>query len=373
MLVSRTPHGFRSLGRDEASTIQKCLIDGDRDPDWLFTQCQRIADALDNGEIALAQIYSLRIPIGDLDDRQLRRIALAGLAKAGFNRDEPRVRKGDPHGGEWTDGGGSDIASDGSAVTSGDGTAETDSGPGRADTGSPPAMEYSIAPGGSDESSSRTPATAETPSNSPEASAPVSPVDGSPLVPLGTVAAEADAAATSLLGQLPPETIAGLTELAARMTAATMVFRILFIPSNGSAVVEGRVANTLDVSYRYDRDTGIVQVWQDDGTGGRTLLDTGRIGVDGRFYDQSGRVIGRALSNAVVVDPDAFPGYQSQSRSGAEATARPLALADTAGAEALPRPDAGEYRWTLGAHDRLSIANHRIAAGLRGRIQRRAI
>ena len=61
---------------------------------------------LDNGQLALAQIYGLHIPIGDLDDHQLRQIARVHFAKAGFNPDEPRVPRGDPHGGEWTDGGG---------------------------------------------------------------------------------------------------------------------------------------------------------------------------------------------------------------------------------------------------------------------------
>jgi hypothetical protein len=54
VLVRRTAHGFRSLGRDEASTIQKCLIDEDRDRNWLFAQCQRIAHALDKGELGRA-------------------------------------------------------------------------------------------------------------------------------------------------------------------------------------------------------------------------------------------------------------------------------------------------------------------------------
>jgi hypothetical protein len=291
VLVSRTVRGFRGIDRDEASTIQKCLIDGDRDQNWLFRQCEYIADALNSGEIALAQIYGLYIPIGDLSDRQLRRIALAGLGKAGFNPDQPRVPKGDHGGGEWTDAGGSDIAPDGSAatldaVTVSEGTSGSDGGPGGAD-GSPP-MEYSIAPGGSDASSGRTLATPETPSNGSEANSPGSPVNNSEIVPVGSIA-EADAPSISLVDKLPWETITALTELAARMTAATIVFRILFIPSNGSVVAEGRVANAPDLSYRYDSDTGIVQVWQDDGTGARALLGTGHICADGRFYDESGR------------------------------------------------------------------------------------
>jgi hypothetical protein len=94
VLVRRTPRGFRSIERDEASSPQKCLLDGDRDHDWLFRQCQRIADELDRGELALAQIFGLHIPIGTLDDRQLARIARIGLAKAGFNptsRESPKA------------------------------------------------------------------------------------------------------------------------------------------------------------------------------------------------------------------------------------------------------------------------------------------
>src|SRR5580693_564536 len=68
VLVRRTPGGFRAIDRAAASTLQKCLLDTDRDDDWLFQQCRHIAEALDKGEIALAQIYGLRIPISDLDD-----------------------------------------------------------------------------------------------------------------------------------------------------------------------------------------------------------------------------------------------------------------------------------------------------------------
>ena len=91
-----------SLERRHAATLQKCVLSAGHDQDWLFRQCQRIADSLGRGEIALAQIYGLRIAIGELDDWQLRRIAFTNSAKTGFNPDEPRIPKGDPHGGEWT-------------------------------------------------------------------------------------------------------------------------------------------------------------------------------------------------------------------------------------------------------------------------------
>jgi hypothetical protein len=106
VLVRSTPRGFCAIERVDAASLQKCLLGTDCDPDWLFQQCERIADALNRGEVALAQIFGLRIPTSDLDDRQLSRIAPVGFVKAGFNPDEPRVPKGDSHGGQWTDGSG---------------------------------------------------------------------------------------------------------------------------------------------------------------------------------------------------------------------------------------------------------------------------
>ena len=106
VLVERTPTGFCAVPRDQAAVLQKRFMDPDRDEDWLYRQCQRIAASLDKGEVALAQIYGLRILIGDLDERQLARVAVAGFNKAGFNPDQPRIPKGEHGGGEWTDCGG---------------------------------------------------------------------------------------------------------------------------------------------------------------------------------------------------------------------------------------------------------------------------
>jgi hypothetical protein len=98
-LVRRTPDGYRCLGRDEAAALQALLF-ADGDPDWLFRQCRCIAKALAENNLALAQIYALYIPIEDLDDRHLRRLAIAApLLKANFNPDEPpRSRRHDAGG-----------------------------------------------------------------------------------------------------------------------------------------------------------------------------------------------------------------------------------------------------------------------------------
>jgi hypothetical protein len=109
-LVRRTAQGYRLLAREEAAVLQDFLFGESGEPDWLFRQCQRIAAALDNDQIALAQIFGLRIPIDDLDDWRLNRLAAAApLIKAGFNPDEPRVPAGEPGGGEWTTDGDSEM------------------------------------------------------------------------------------------------------------------------------------------------------------------------------------------------------------------------------------------------------------------------
>jgi hypothetical protein len=112
VLVRRTAQGYRSIARDEAVALQKCLSADTGNADWLFGQCRRIAKALDNHDVPLAQILGLYIPIDDLDGERLKRLARAApLIKANFDPSERRVPKGDPHGGEWTTGGGGNDAS----------------------------------------------------------------------------------------------------------------------------------------------------------------------------------------------------------------------------------------------------------------------
>lgn len=102
VLVRRTPSGFRCLEPGDARAIQAVLLGSGHDPDWLFEQCNRIAEALANGEIALAQIYGLRIPVGELDEPALPKLAtVARLAKAGFDPNEPRIPPGEPGAGQW--------------------------------------------------------------------------------------------------------------------------------------------------------------------------------------------------------------------------------------------------------------------------------
>ena len=91
ILVHRTSKGFRCAARDEAEAIQRIAFH-EHKPGWLFIKGCRIADALNSGQVALAQIYGVHASSkDDLSDRQLGLLArVAPIVKANFNPDEPR-------------------------------------------------------------------------------------------------------------------------------------------------------------------------------------------------------------------------------------------------------------------------------------------
>src|SRR5665213_3457023 len=108
-LVRRTSQGYCSVSRNEANVLQALVCRGALDSDRLYRTCGRIAEALENDQLALAQIYGLHLPIDELGARQLRSLAkFAQVNKVGYNPDEPRVPAGNPQGGEWTAGDGED-------------------------------------------------------------------------------------------------------------------------------------------------------------------------------------------------------------------------------------------------------------------------
>jgi hypothetical protein len=353
VLVRRFRQGFCVLERSQASAIQKCALSTALDEDWLFRQCHRISDALNKGEIALAQIYGLRIPIRELDERHLRRIACANVAKWSFNPDEPRIPRGNPHGGEWTtEGDGfetqANAFSDDAAAS---GNADNSAGEGSGDDGGANALDAFLDTVSPDSDFP----TDDTGSNAGGSSAPadpglqyqlIGPAAGAaaPATAMAGTTVAADAVPTTLLGPLSAEALTGLAELAAQMSGPALFLGILFVPTNSGTVVAGTVAGSPDLSTSYDADTGVIQVWREGGPlGTPILLDTGHIGVDGLFYDPNGVVIGRTLSNGAIVDPDTLPGYRSQFVTATGADARSQAVADTAAPPKLC-PDPGPDR-----------------------------
>jgi hypothetical protein len=244
-LVRRTAAGYRCVDRAEAAILQRFLFGQDDAPDRLFILSRAIAKALSKDEVALAQIYGLRIPIAALDTGQLKQLAVAApFIKANFNPDEPR----DEHG-RWTD--------------------EEEGGEG-------PALPPAAAVGAT--------AAAET---------------------LGSV-----------FGPLSRTALAGLSAFAAGLAGPVAFLGVLFLPTNSSLVTEETLPDRPDLSYRYDRDMGVLEIFRQD-DGGRRLVIAGHLGTDGLFYGPGGKVIGRSLGSTAAVDPDALPAPAGRMGAGA--------------------------------------------------------
>lgn len=331
VLVQRTLKGFRALERDEAAALQKSVLSESKDHDWLFRQCGRIADALTRGEVALAQIYGLHIPVADLDEHQLARIAPARFGKTGFDPDEPRRPKGDPHGGEWTtglDGGGgtsaspetpaldtaatADAASEdsGGGDDTGDASETGDNTPNGGEDTRNPALDFRIVspddPGGAPSAgvpeNTSTPATPDGLPDIPQ------PGQGTQLIPTaaGFVGNEA-----TWLASLTPTMAGALRQMLLEVDGAGVVLGFLFIPTNRSPIVEGPITNVPGASYRYDSDMGILQIRADIGPLGPIVVSEGHVGTDGVFRDAQGRIIGHYFAGSgFVIDARALPGFR---------------------------------------------------------------
>jgi hypothetical protein len=264
ILVRRAPGGYRCLAPGEAAALQDFLLGEDAEPDWLFRQCRRITDALDRGELALAQIFGLHIPVADLTDGQLGQLARAAwLPKAHFNPDEPRIPAGQRGGGEWTTGDGSD---DMFAPTTDDNESEEASGRDATDF---PSGGDDKATGDTDDESAPVRLGADTPLLSyaqvgPQAAAATDQNQAaSATVATATVAGEATAG--SLLGDIGGTTLTSLGALATSMAGPVAFFGTLLIPLNQSPLSEGSFDGLSDLSYQYNRDTGVLTLIQRDG------------------------------------------------------------------------------------------------------------
>jgi hypothetical protein len=57
VLVTRSARGYRGIPWDEAAVLQKYLFVENGEEDRLYRTCARIAEALGENQLALAQIY----------------------------------------------------------------------------------------------------------------------------------------------------------------------------------------------------------------------------------------------------------------------------------------------------------------------------
>jgi hypothetical protein len=217
-----------------------------------------VAAALGNGEIVRAQIVALLLQFPDppasagsrpdaLEKRRLARDLVAcGLLKADDDWDEKHPRTGAPPNPGWF------------APT----------------PGAPGADEPKTDPG-------------------PEAGAP----SGGGEAPAFVPALPAAGVSSLLAGDLSATALRGLAMLAARLSAATILFGAIFVPSDNGIVEEGRLPGRPDVAYRWAHDetaTAVTLKVLIDGQW-RTLA-VGGAAPDGVIYDRDGRAVARVVS-----------------------------------------------------------------------------
>ena len=217
-----------------------------------------VAAALNNGELARAQIAALLLQLPDppasagaqLGDLEKRRLALelaaGGLLKADADWDEKHPRTGEPPNPGWF------------APTSG-------------------------APA------------ADAPKTEPRPAASAPSRGGASLAFVSSAPA---ARVDSLLAEdLSATALRGLATLAARFSAAAILFDAIFVPSDNRLVEEGRLPGRPDVAYRWAHDeteTAVTLKVLVDGQW-RTLA-VGGAAPNSFVYDRDGHAVARVVS-----------------------------------------------------------------------------
>lgn len=179
----------------------------------------------------------------------------------------------------------------------------------------------------------------------------------------GGIVASAASVAANLFETDSASVAAGLATIASRFSGPTAFFGTLFIPTNRSLITTGAVPGNAGVSFQFDRGTGVLRLSRDDGT----ELFSSRYGSDGTFRDNNGNAFGRVVDGAVVLDPDALPGYasssQSAARTGASAQARAQTDTDRNEPELCPDPTLEN---TNGRKERALLYQEQISGLPRG-------
>jgi hypothetical protein len=104
VLVRRSPIAVIFMGHgSRAERLGQFACADEGDPDPFIARCREIAAAVESGDLAKAQRSGVPREILDIEDRALRRLAIAeALAKYGYDPDQPRVPAGSGReSGEW--------------------------------------------------------------------------------------------------------------------------------------------------------------------------------------------------------------------------------------------------------------------------------
>lgn len=100
-LVRRSGMGYECVDAHSLMRVARIVFRADAQLGKLPRLLGAIAGALETGDLVKAQLLGLEIPIGDLDDTQLAKLAAAAeLIKSGFDPTQPRDERG-----RWSNGG----------------------------------------------------------------------------------------------------------------------------------------------------------------------------------------------------------------------------------------------------------------------------
>jgi hypothetical protein len=125
---------------------------------------------------------------------------------------------------------------------------------------------------------------ADPPSRGGEAPAFVPPLPAAAVSPL-------------LANDLSATALRGLAMLAARLSAATILFDAIFVPSGNRIVEEGRVPDRPDIAYRWAHDESATAVTLKVLIGGQwRTLAVGGAAPDGVISDRDGQAVARVVS-----------------------------------------------------------------------------
>lgn len=247
VLVRRTPDGYRVANPVEVGAILRFALGEAGEVAGLTTRLGWIARALDQGQVAKAQILGLQLPFDTLGDRELWRLDVGtALVKEGYDPNQPRDERG-----RWTGDGA------GGASNAEDSTAH--------------ALQAPIAP--------------------------------APPPPAAVAAVEAGATRSlwGAISRLAPELLVGVARtLAGPLTLAGAVLT----PTNDSNIHGGQVPGVPGVSYRSDEGVLTIIRQGPDGTG--QPVYTGFPDADGFYHDDQGNVVGRKVGTALLLNTGAL-------------------------------------------------------------------
>lgn len=258
-LIERTRAGYRAIDPAALSRLQRFVFDGSADPEPLHRALLGIARTLDAGDLPRAQLRALQIPVPPLEDGHLARLAIvARRVRKDYDPAESRAADG-----KWT------------------------RGPNEAD--GPAARQLLPVP-------------------SPEAKPPPAAAEAAEEAETEALneaaAAEAEASALELWAGRALTAL----RILARASPPIAVAGGILIPLPEASVNDGKVPGRPDLSWHVAE--GELSVYQTDADGNRRMIYNGVPGADDIYRRNKTEPVARYLTNAVIIDPDAFPGGQ---------------------------------------------------------------